>query len=159
MCIAENHPCDAMYYHCDLCSHCGIHCDVGRNASITVSALLRCGELRGGGKTSRGDPHGKQLPTPLLRWHVCRVNFARKIFFELRIFLRKMLRNFPRKCLSLCSVGQKKSQENSLQISHQIFQISLRKIKKSSRRASAGVQGEPPHLGTFRLLSLVPPLL
>ena len=27
-----------------------------------------------------------------LRWHVCRVNFARKIFFE----LRKMLRNFPR---------------------------------------------------------------
>ena len=32
----------------------------------------------------------------LLRWHVCRVNFARKIFFEPRIFLRKMLRNFPR---------------------------------------------------------------
>ena len=31
-----------------------------------------------------------------LRWHVCRANFARKIFFELRIFLRKMLRNFPR---------------------------------------------------------------
>ena len=32
----------------------------------------------------------------LLRWHVCRVNFARKIFFEPRIFLREMLRNFPR---------------------------------------------------------------
>ena len=31
-----------------------------------------------------------------LRWHVCRVNFARKIFFEPRIFLRKMLRYFPR---------------------------------------------------------------
>ena len=31
-----------------------------------------------------------------LRWHVCRVNFERKIFFEPRISLRKMLRNFPR---------------------------------------------------------------
>ena len=34
-------------------------------------------------------------PPRLLSWHVCRVNFARKILFELRIFLRKMLRNFP----------------------------------------------------------------
>ena len=32
----------------------------------------------------------------LLRWHVCRVNFARKIFFELRIFSRKVLQNLPR---------------------------------------------------------------
>ena len=40
----------------------------------------------------------RNFPTypPPLRWHVCRVNFARKIIFELRIFLRKMLRNFPR---------------------------------------------------------------
>ena len=37
------------------------------------------------------------IPAPMvLRWHVCRVNFARKIFFEPRIFVRKMLRNFPR---------------------------------------------------------------
>ena len=66
------------------------------------------------------------------RWHVCRVNFARKIFFEPRIFLRKMLRNFPRNFWAFVSVGQKKSPENSLQISHKNFQISLRKIKKNS---------------------------
>ena len=35
------------------------------------------------------------FPSCLLRWHVCRVNFFTKDFFELRIFLRKMLRNFP----------------------------------------------------------------
>ena len=36
----------------------------------------------------------------VLRWHICRVNCALKIvtkyLFELRIFLRKMLRYFPR---------------------------------------------------------------
>ena len=32
----------------------------------------------------------------LLRWHVCRAKFARTIFLELRIFLRKVLRNLPR---------------------------------------------------------------
>ena len=32
------------------------------------------------------------------RWHVCRVNLARKIFFRATNFLRKMLRNVPRKC-------------------------------------------------------------
>ena len=31
-----------------------------------------------------------------LRWHVCRANFARKFFFESRMFSQKMLRNFPR---------------------------------------------------------------
>ena len=46
-----------------------------------------------------------------LRWHVCRVNFARKIFFELRIFLRKMLRNSSRFFLCLCFVGQRKSRK------------------------------------------------
>ena len=66
----------------------------------------------------------------MLRWHVCRVNFARKIFFEPRIFLRKMLRNFPRKFWAFVLWVRKKSPENSLQISHLIFQISLRKIKK-----------------------------
>ena len=35
------------------------------------------------------------LASDALRWHVCRVNFARKTFFELWIFLRKMPRNFP----------------------------------------------------------------
>ena len=47
----------------------------------------------------------------MLRWHVCRVNFARKIFIELRIFLRKMLRNFPLRFRNLCSVGQKKARK------------------------------------------------
>ena len=43
-----------------------------------------------------------------LRWHVCRVNFARKIFFELRIFLRKNAPKFSPNILSLYSMGQKK---------------------------------------------------
>ena len=49
----------------------------------------------------------------VLRWHVhmSRVNFARKIFIELRIFVRKVLRNVPPTILSLYSVGQKKSRE------------------------------------------------
>ena len=45
---------------------------------------------------SCGSPRGFFCLQSFLRWHVCRVNFARKMFFELRIFLRKMLRNFPR---------------------------------------------------------------
>ena len=44
-----------------------------------------------------------------LRWHICRVNFARKIVFELWIFFWKMLRNVPRIVFSISSVGQKKS--------------------------------------------------
>ena len=31
-----------------------------------------------------------------LGWHVCRMKLARNMFFEARIFSRKMLRNFPR---------------------------------------------------------------
>ena len=53
-----------------------------------------------------------------LRWHVCRVNFAWKIFFRATNFLTKNAPKFSPKFLSLCSVGQKKSPENSLQISH-----------------------------------------
>ena len=66
----------------------------------------------------------------LWRWHVCRVNFARKIFFRATNFHTKNAPKFSPKFLSLCSVCQKKSLENSLQISHKCFQISLRKIKK-----------------------------
>ena len=54
----------------------------------------------------------------MLRWHVCRVNFARKIFFQATNFLAKNAPKISPKFLSLCSVGQKKSPENSLQISH-----------------------------------------
>ena len=73
-----------------------------------------------------------------LRWHVCRVNLARFYFFELRIFLRKILRNFPEMFEPLFC-GSEKIPQNSRHISHQ---ISLRKIKKIHRRASAGAQGE-----------------
>ena len=67
----------------------------------------------------------------LLRWHVCRVNFARKIFFELRIFLRKMPEISP-EIFEPLFCGSEKIPQNSRQISHQISQISLRKIKKNS---------------------------
>ena len=90
-------------------------------------ALIFEGQISSKGRFRKKGGFGE---CTLLRWHVCRVNFARKIFFEPRIFLRKNAPKFSPKFLSLCSVGQKKSPENSLQISHQIFQISLRKIKK-----------------------------
>ena len=44
--------------------------------------------------------------------------FCTKDFFRATIFLTKNAPKFSPKCLSLCSVGQKKSPENSLQISH-----------------------------------------
>ena len=47
----------------------------------------------------------------LLGWHVCRVNFARKMFFELRIVLRKMLRNFPRNFWAFVLWVRKKSRK------------------------------------------------
>ena len=73
---------------------------------------------------------------PLLRRHVCRVNFARKILFRATNFLTKNAPKFSTKILSLCSVDKKKIPENSLQISHSIFQISLRKIKKKKSPTS-----------------------
>ena len=44
----------------------------------------------------------------VLRWHVCRVNFARNIFRATN-FVTKNIPKFSPKFLSLCSVGQKKS--------------------------------------------------
>ena len=58
--------------------------------------------------------------------------FCTKDFFRATNFRTKNAPKFSPKFLSLCSVGQKKSTENSLQISHKNFQISLRKIKKKS---------------------------
>ena len=60
------------------------------------------GQILGGGiarysQTAIPERRKRDRYSNTLRWHVCRVNFARKIFFELRIFLRKMLRNFLRK--------------------------------------------------------------
>ena len=57
---------------------------------------------------ARKDYRRKCLFSELLRWHVCRVNFARKMFFEPRIFLRKMLRNFPRKFRAFVFCGSEK---------------------------------------------------
>ena len=71
----------------------------------------------------------------MLRWHVCRVNFARKIFFELRYLLTKNAPNFPRNCLSLYSVGQKKSRKIPAK-------FPCKNQKKNHRRASAGAQAE-----------------
>ena len=73
-----------------------------------------------------------------LRWHVCRVDFARKIFFELGISLRKMLRNFP-EFLCLCSAGRKKSRKIPAKFPTNFPRENSKKIH---RRASAGAQGE-----------------
>ena len=67
----------------------------------------------------------------MLRWHVCRVNFERKIFCELRILLRKMLRNFP-EILSLCSVGQKKSRKIPSKFPTKFSKFPCEKLKKKN---------------------------
>ena len=65
----------------------------------------------------------------MLRWHVCRVNFARKIFLSHEFSYEKCSEIFP-EIFEPLFCGSEKSPENSLQISHKFFQISLRKIKK-----------------------------
>ena len=52
-----------------------------------------CSEYWSTGHERQIRNHGRNV----LRWNVCRVNFARKIFFEPRIFLRKMLPKFSPK--------------------------------------------------------------
>ena len=64
----------------------------------------------------------------LLRWHVCRRKFARMIFFELRNFSGKMLRNFLESFEPFENIPQ-----NSHRISHKIYP---QKIKKNPWRAS-----------------------
>ena len=69
--------------------------------------------------------------------------FCTKDFlFELRIFLRKMLRNFPRNFEPLCSVGQKKSRKIPAKFPTKFSKFPCEKSKKIHRRASAGAQGE-----------------
>ena len=58
--------------------------------------------------------------------------FCPKDFLRATNFLTKNAPKFSPKFLSLYSVGQKKSHKSPPQISHQIPQISLRKIKKKS---------------------------
>ena len=84
-----------------------------------------------------------------LRWHVCRVNFARRIFLELRLFsYKKMLRNFPRKCLAF-SLWVRKIPQNFRQIP---TKFPCEKSKKIHRRASAGAQGERFYFTTISLI-------
>ena len=52
----------------------------------------------------------------MLRWHVCRVNFARKIFCRATNFLTKNAPKISPKFLRLCSVGQKRSWKKSWKI-------------------------------------------
>ena len=68
-----------------------------------------------------------------LRWRVCRANFARTIFFELRISLWKMLRNFPRICSAFILWVRKIPQISR--------QISLRKIQRNSPTSFCGGAG------------------
>ena len=78
-----------------------------------------------------------------LRWHVCRVNFARKIFVRATNFLTKNAPKFSPKFLSLCSVGQKKIPGKfppNFPLNCPIFPA--KNQKKIHRRASAGAQGE-----------------
>ena len=98
----------------------------------------------GGGKQGRGNQNS-------LRWHVCRVNFARKIFSSHEFSYEKCSEIFP-EIFEPLFCGSEKSPENSLQISHSIFHISLRKIKKKSptsfcRSAGRKIQYRPqkPH--------------
>ena len=46
-------------------------------------------------------------------WHLCRANFAWKVFFEQRSFLRKILRNFPRNVRAFILWVRKKSCKTS----------------------------------------------
>ena len=90
----------------------------------TIWEALSLESLGEGLCPSDGEP--LELLKDLLGWHVCRTELARKMFFEARIFSRKMLRNSPR-YLSPYFVGQKKSRQIPCHIS---CQISLPKIKK-----------------------------
>ena len=61
---------------------------------------------------------GKTDPAQFLKVARLQSEFCTKDFFRATNFLTKNAPKFSPKFLSLCSVGQKKSPENSLQISH-----------------------------------------
>ena len=65
----------------------------------------------------------------ILRWHVCRVNFARKNFFEPRIFVRKMLRKFPRNFRALF-LWVRKKKKNPTKFPPNFPNFSAKKKKK-----------------------------
>ena len=68
MCIAENHLCDAMHFHCDLHSHCGnpLRCRP-RWEHRSLRVMLRCGELsRHSPELRRRSPRFTKVPVKAL---------------------------------------------------------------------------------------------
>ena len=87
-------------------------------------------------------PNVRLFPKHLsLRWHVCRVNFARKIFFEPWI-LRKMLRKFPRNFWAFVLWVRKNPWKIPSKFPTKFSKFPCEKSIKIHRRASAGTQGE-----------------
>ena len=64
-----------------------------------------------------------------LGWQVCRTKLARKILFELRFFVRSMLRNFPKVFRPLFG-GSKKSRKIPAKFPHKISRQKSRKIHR-----------------------------
>ena len=89
----------------------------------------------GGGGTLDGPLRKPCTAILLLKWHVCRANFARKIFIEPRISYEKYSEISP-KLLSLSFVRKKKNPT-------QFPQFPCEKSKKNHQRAFAGAQGGP----------------
>ena len=80
------------------------------------------------GKITQFSLGGKILPQKMFR-----------VVWGLRIFVRKMLRNFPWNFLSLYFVGPKKTPKIPLKFP---AKFPSEKSKRIHRRASAGAQGE-----------------
>ena len=94
-------------------------------------------------KSARESPGFPSWLSTVLARHVCRVNFARKIFFFWATnFLTKNVPKFSPKFLSLYSVGQKKSRKIPAKFPTRFPKFPCEKSKKIHRRASAGAQGE-----------------
>ena len=93
--------------------------------------------------------------TNLLRWHGCRVNFARKIFFWATNFLTKNAPKFPPTFLSLYSVGQKRSRKIPAKIPTKFPKFPCEKSKKKSQTSfcrSAGRKNCPENIFSSELI-------
>ena len=71
-----------------------------------------------------------------------RSEICTKDFFQATNFLTKNAPKFSPKCLSLCSVGQKKSRKIPSKFPTKFSTFPCEKSKEIHRRASAGAQGE-----------------
>ena len=84
-----------------------------------------------------------------LRWHVCRVNFARRFFSSHEFSSEKCSEIFPEKFEPLFCGSEKNPRKIPSKFPTKFFKFPCDKIKKKNhRRASAGAQGELlPRLG------------